>query len=226
VGARPEQDEVAGRQPVEERGGLVDLGRVERRAALAVLGRERLELLAHALAVRDRRPHVAVDPVQPGNEGLAFVPAQPVDMDVDQAFARFSRGFGQRLAEEAGQRAIGPPLHREDRMGDEPRLEPALDQLGEGRVEQKRHVVVDGLEHGQLACHPVGNRLDVPQPDGACSRFARGGQEGLGVPCKLVQALRSPGCQVVGRDAPEQAAGERGLRRIGRRFGRRRILDP
>ena len=47
----------------------------------------------------------------------------------------------------AGQTAGGVALDREDRMHDEANVEAALGELGQHRIDQERHVVVDDLEH-------------------------------------------------------------------------------
>ena len=57
-------------------------------------------------------------------------------MDVNQAFAMFAPSAGSR-------RAIGVARNKQDRMRNQPDFGPCLGQFSQGRIQQKRHVVID-----------------------------------------------------------------------------------
>ena len=109
--------------------------------------------VAHAGPVAHRDGDVGIDLGQPLDEALArrrVVDA--VEVDLDEALAPGAdRGRRGRLADEAHEGAGRVALDGEDRMRDEARLVALLDELGEGRIEEERHVVVDDLDRRDVA---------------------------------------------------------------------------
>ena len=84
---------------------------------------------------------------------------------MDEAFAlRLARIVARRLPVEPRQGPRRIALQRQDRMRDELRLVALVEDLGEGRIEQEGHVVVDDLDDRHLAPALAALDLDVDEP--------------------------------------------------------------
>ena len=152
--ANPQEGEVVARHPVEEGDRLLDLVLRQRRRIEAVVVHDLGHAGAHAGPVVHRQRHVLVDQPHGLHEalaGLRVVDARQVD--VDEALALHARARNGPVASPT-RRTRAPDrvaLDRQDRMRHEKRLVSLVDDLGEGRIEQERHVVVDDLEHRHVA---------------------------------------------------------------------------
>ena len=72
-------------------------------------------------------------------------------MDVQEALTgEAAMGVRRRLADHADKRTGGIARDAEDRVRDEVWQQALLGQLGKGRVEEERAIVVDDLQDGQL----------------------------------------------------------------------------
>ncbi len=86
-------------------------------------------------------------------------------MDVDQALAgEPAVGLGRGLADDPDEGAARVALDAKDRVGHEVRGQAVLSQRGQRRVEQVRTVVVDHLDHGDLARLAVALDRGIAQP--------------------------------------------------------------
>ena len=102
-------------------------------------------------------------------------------MNVQQALAPRAGKFGKVSARIA--------LHRQDRMRHQRRLDPLLGDFGKGAVEQERHVVVDHLEHGDVARRAGAGDDVVDRPDTDMARRARLRQVRIGAGRQMLQIL-------------------------------------
>ena len=121
---------------------------------------------------------------------------------------------------EAGEPARRVARHREDRMHDQAHLDAALRQLAHDRVEQERHVVVDDLDHRDVAqkLAGAGGRRD-PQLRRARGRAPRGSSRRIR-PAPRSRARHSGR----GPPAPRGRTGRRRSPREPRGFGRQQRL--
>ena len=162
--ADAEEGEVVVGEPFEEGDCLLDLGRGQRRR----IGLEPGDHVRHA---RHHRPpvvnadaHVGEHPLDGLDDlGAARFFLDALDMHVDDAFAQRA---GSRLgALEGGQPAGIVAHHGEHGMHDETHVEPALGELGQHRIHQERHVVVDDFEHRIRAQPLVTGQVGRVEPD-------------------------------------------------------------
>ena len=165
---------------------------------------------AHARPVVHGDRHVVVDEahgVDQAGAGFRIVDAGQVN--VDEAFALHPEPQGCRgLADEAHERPARIPLHRQDRVRHEQRLVALVDDLGERRIEQEGHVVVDDLEHRHVLAPALALDLEIEEADIGAVRGAARLEVLEGFRCEIRQRLRRIGGEVLGRHAPEQIAQE------------------
>ena len=153
VGARRElviadaqEGEIVGDQPFQELDRLGDLADRQRRRIGLELGDQLGDPRRHRTPVLHGDAHVG-EHVRDGAHdlGAARLLVDALDVDLDEALAQRSAGGGAR-ALEAGQTAGAVALDGEHRMHDQADLHAMLGELGEHRIDQERHVVVDDLE--------------------------------------------------------------------------------
>ena len=208
----PRKVKLSCRDPFEEGDRLRDLVGGKRRRVRAI-GLDRLDDAgAHRRPVPHRGGDVGVDLSQAGDEPLAGLRlVDTVEVDVDEALAlhRPRRGGG-RLADEADEGAGGIPLDGEDRMRDEDRLVALVDDLGEGGIEQERHVVVDDLEDGDVAAAAAALDFEIDEAEVGAAGRPRRLQMGEGGGGELGEGARGVGGEVLRRDAAEEIDDEGG----------------
>ena len=146
--AHAEQGEVIRQQPIEKLHGFGDLVRRQKGRCCAVTRRDLGKAGAHRNPVGDGSADVAEDRGQAFREiGACGLVEHSPDVDVQQAFALHGREFARGgNTEKARQRAVRGSLDREDRMRDQRDRETTLAELGEGRGQQERHVVIHDLD--------------------------------------------------------------------------------
>ena len=152
VFAHAEEGEIIGEHPFDERDRLGDVLRGERRRR-DLRGLHRLEdARPHGGEVRDGAPHLGMHPLEPGDEPVAQGRIlDGIEMQMDEALAPLARlDLALRLALQLHEGARRVAVDAEDRMGDEAQVEAVLGDLGERRIEQERHIVVDRLDDRQL----------------------------------------------------------------------------
>ncbi len=129
-------------------------------------------------------------------------------VNVDEAFALHPEPQGCRgLADEAHERPARIPLHRQDRVRHEQRLVALVDDLGERRIEQEGHVVVDDLEHRHVLAPALALDLEIEEADVGTVRGA-GARGARRLPLRDPPASAANRGEVLGRHAPEQIAQE------------------
>ena len=206
VFAHAQQGEIVGRQPVEKGHRLGNLVGRQRRRIGPVGVHDGGDAAAHRGPVAHRDPHIGEDQCEAGHKSIPRRRlVDPIDMDLDQAFAPGARlAARERLAGETHQGAGRVALHGQDRVGDEADLVAALRHLGEGRIEQERHVVVDDLDHRQRPPISRIDRVAIHQPHVLGAGHARSGQVRVGVSGEGGQRRGVVKCQVLGGDPSQQ----------------------
>jgi hypothetical protein len=204
------QGEVLGGHPLEEGDGLVDLVLRQRRRARPVAAPGVLDPGAHVGPVAHRDGDVGIDALQPLEQ--AFPRSRvvdPVDVHVDEALA-LHLGLDERggFAHEPRERAGGVPFDRENGMRHENRLVALVDDLGQGRVEQERHVVVDDLDHRHVAAPAGALDLEIDEAQVRSAACPRRLEVAVGRHRELGERLMGVRGKVLGRDAPEQVDDE------------------
>jgi hypothetical protein len=206
VVADAEEGEIVVREPFQERSGLGDLRRRQWR-------RIGLELGDHVRHARGHRPPVLNAEADIGKRpldrlddlGAARFLLDTLDMDVDDAFAQ--RAGGGLRALEGGETAGRVAHDAQHGMHDETDFDPALGELGQDRIHQERHVVVDDLEHQIVAQPLVACGVESLETDLRNARFAHGEQR----PCirgKLGELARVVAHEVFGDRVGEQRGDE------------------
>ena len=144
VVAQAEEGEIVGQQPLQEMDGLGDLVDRQRRRIALELVDDGVDALEHGAPVGHRRAHLREHGGKRLHDRGAGVRFERSEMDVDEALARAAAGVGRA---EAGQLAGAVARDAEHRMRHQPHLEPAFGDFAHHRVDQKRHVVVDDVDH-------------------------------------------------------------------------------
>jgi uncharacterized peroxidase-related enzyme len=131
----------------------------------------------------------------------------PVEVNLDEALpAGADRRRGRRLADDPDEGAVLVALDAQDRMGDEARLVALVGELGEGRIEEERAVVVDDLDGRHLAPPALPLDLEVDEAQVRAVAGARGAQVPVGRGGEVGERLRRVGGEVLfGHAAVEQA---------------------
>ena len=208
--AHAEEGEIVVGDPVEEGHRLRDLvGRQRRR--IGAIGVDRLgDAGPHAGPVAHRDGDVGIDLGQPLDEAPSRrLVVDAVEVDLDEALAPGAdRGRRGRLADKARQGAALVAFDGEDRMRHEPRLVALLDELGEGRIEEERHVLVHDLDRRDVA--PRAAALDLAVDEALIGAVvpARRAQMLVGGRGKVGEGLRRVGREVLLRHPPEERADE------------------
>jgi hypothetical protein len=231
VAAVAEQRHVLVGEPAQEVAAFGDLRCRQRRGHGIELGDRLLQARQHRLPVLDCGAHVAEHALDARDQVAALLRIdQPVDLDVHPRLARGLGGFAARA--DGGQPPGGVALDREDRMHDQVQRQPLPVDLGRGRVDQERHVVVDDLDHRVARGPPV---LGQRGAEHAHLRHARraGGAE---LPVRQHRARQVLGCaldeivvvelaEVLACEALEHGATPRGQARCGKRQHRIEPLE-
>jgi hypothetical protein len=210
--AQPQEGEVVPGDPVDEGDGLVHLVVRQRRGVEAVVVNQLRDPGAHAGPVVHRHRHVLVHPphgLDEAGAGLGVVDAG--EMDMDEALAPHPEPGGARgLAHEADQGAPRVPLHGQDRVRHEKRLIAAVHDLGQGRVEQERHVVVDDLQHRHVAAAALALDLHVEEAHVLALPGAGGLEVLVGLGGERRQGLRRVGGEILRGNPPVEIPHEAG----------------
>ena len=143
VVAHAEESEIVGQQPLQELDRLGDLVDRQRRRIGFEFRDHGVDALEHRPPVLHRQPHFAEHVLERAHDvGARGLVLDRLEMNMDEALARAGRG---RRAERLELGAVA--LNAEHRMRHQSHVEPALGDLAHHRVDQKRHVVVDDLDH-------------------------------------------------------------------------------
>ena len=95
-------------------------------------------------------------------------------MDLDEALPPGADGRGRgRLADDPHEGTGFVALDPDDRMGDEARLVALLDELGEGRIEEERHVGVHDLDRRDVAPPAGALHLEIDEANIGALALAR-----------------------------------------------------
>jgi len=154
--ADSQKDEMVGRKPLQEGQDLRQLLHRHRRRHGLIFGDDILDPLTHGRPVEDRSPHVRVDFPYIAGQFRTLVVGEAPGMQVDDAFRPAMRSIGGAMAD-SQQIALRVAFHMDDRVQQQPHLQSLLRQIAEQRIDQKRHVVVQGLGHGHRGEFQRGN---------------------------------------------------------------------
>ncbi len=216
VAAHPQEGEIVVQQPLQELDRLGDLvGGQRRRPALEI--RDGLvQAREHRPPVGDRELHLGQRLAESAEDlRPALLVVDPLDMDMDEAFALAVGG-------EVRQAAVRVAPDGEHRVGDQLHHQALVGELAHGRVEQEGLVVVEDLDDRNAAEPAVAGGLFHPQPEGAGLALGEELPAALGEPGELVGLVVD---QVLGRGAAEQELGEI-LRRPAGELGAGRRDEP
>ena len=155
--ALAEQREIIVREPLQELDRLRDLVDRQRRRIAAQIGNDAGNARQHRLPVLHRDAHVGEDALDVADE-IGPLPGivGAVDVDMNEALALAADSAG---CLDIDQPARGITLDDENRMHEQADIEAALINLAEHGIDQKRHVVVDDLQHP--AAGLAGKRLEA-----------------------------------------------------------------
>ena len=143
VVAQAEESEIVGQEPLQELHRLGDLVHRQRRRVGLQVGDDAVGALEHGAPVLHRQPHFTEHVLERAHEiGARGLVCDRLEMNMDEAFARAAGGIG---AERGELGAVAP--HAEHWMRHQQHVELAFADFAHHRVDQKRHVVVDDLDH-------------------------------------------------------------------------------
>ena len=153
-----EEGEIVRDQPFQELDGLGDLGHWHGRRIGLELRNLAGDARRHRAPILDAGAHIGEHLVDRSDDlGALALVVDALDMDVDEALARRSRGRG-RDALEGGQPPGRVALDGKHGMHDEADVDAEIGELGEDGIDQERHVVVDDLEH-RVGAEPRESKL-------------------------------------------------------------------
>ena len=137
-------------EPLQEREAFLHLHRGQAGRCGLQLDYGRLQLREYRLPIAYRGTHVGEDALQAGGEiGAALWVDDAVDLDVDPRFMLARRPASRFTARpHRVQRARRVALDGEDRMHDQMQRQPLTMDFHRRAVHEKRHVVVDDVDHG------------------------------------------------------------------------------
>ena len=150
--AQAQEGEIVGAQPLQELVGFGDLVDRQRRR-IGIEGLDRLfDTGAHGPPVGDAGAHVVERLGKALDQFLTVgIGVETGDVEMDQAFALALHPLCQRFAVETQEFALLISLHGDDRVGDQRDFDALLGELRHRGIEQEGRVVVENLEHGNLA---------------------------------------------------------------------------
>ena len=151
--AGAKQSEIVRRQPFQKLHGFGNFAGVERRRIGAQLGNDRAQPLQHRPPILHGDADLGENVFERAHDfGAPRGLRDAFDVDVDEAFVP-AAVFRDAL--EGGQRSRSVALHGEHRMDQKADVEAALIELADDRIEQKRHIVIDDVEHRHGARQPA-----------------------------------------------------------------------
>ena len=209
VVAQAQKNEIIRREPFEKLHRLRDLIDGQRRR----IGLEGADRRLNARPHRPPVPHTDADIGVDAGETRLKAPhdlriGDAVDLDVDEALARRSGRRGGTLFGDLSDLTGSIPHSGENGMRDKPQAEIMRLQFRQRRIQQERHVVVDGFKDRQAA-QPVLRRVKKPDLVMALSLCA--GKLLVGTPRKLRERGRAERLDILCG-----GASEKGLDKPGR----------
>ena len=143
VVAHAEECEIVGQQPAQKLDRFGDFIHRQRRRIGFKFFDDVVDVIEHRPPVFHGEPHFTQNALDRGNQFGARGRFDRFDMNMDEALARGAGGV--RRAERDQFAALAP--HAQNRMRYQENREPPVGDLAHHRVDQKRHVVVDDLNH-------------------------------------------------------------------------------
>ena len=142
------------------------------------------QALLHGAPVDHHLAHIGEDGAKVSFEGCRLFRRQAREMDMDEALAG-CRAVGCGLCRDIEEFARKIALHRHDRVECQAHFMAAFGQQAYGRIDQKRHVVVDDVDGGDA----IQSAFRIGDCDLRPARFALA-EEIEPAACKLRQHLR------------------------------------
>ena len=199
--ARAEQREIVRRKPFQKLHRFGNFAGVERRRMGAQFGDDGAQPLQHRPPILHGDANLGENVFERAHDlGAPRRLRDAFDVDVDEAFVPAAI---LRSAVERRQRSRRVALHGEHRMDQKANVETALIELADDRIEQKRHVVIDDVEHRHGARHRRRFEADLGRA-GLAYREQR--PRPLGDVGKLIGRVA---LQIVGHRGAEQIGQER-----------------